>query len=88
MRDAGVANEDLGQRVAALSDQDLRLLQNSFDQEAAGGDILSTAVFIFLVLLVTDILGFTDIFPFVNHPHKRHPHDRSTGHKNSWSAQD
>lgn len=71
MRDAGVANSDLNERVAALSDQDLQLLQTNFDQQAAGGDIIEAAIFVFLVLLVTDILGFTNIFPFVNHPH--HP---------------
>ena len=74
LRDAGVANDDLEQRVSALSDQDLHNLQSDFDQEAAGGDILGTAVFIFIVLLITDILGYTDIFPFVvKHPRHRHP---------------
>jgi len=28
-------------------------------------------VFVFLVLLITDILGFTNIFPFVKHPAHR-----------------
>jgi UPF0716 family protein affecting phage T7 exclusion len=35
----------------------------------AGGDalgvVVGAAVLIFLILLVTDILGLTDIFPFV-----------------------
>ncbi|WP_240466170.1 PA2779 family protein [Arhodomonas sp. KWT] len=33
---------------------------------AGGTSILGAAVFIFVVLLITDILGFTDVFPFVN----------------------
>ena len=31
----------------------------------AGGDILGVAVLIFLVLLFTDIMGYTKVFPFV-----------------------
>jgi hypothetical protein len=31
---------------------------------AAGTDVLGTLVFIFVLLLITDILGFTKIFPF------------------------
>ena len=30
--------------------------------------VLGLLVFIFIVLLITDILGFTNIFPFVKHP--------------------
>jgi hypothetical protein len=41
------------------------------DQLPAGGDglgtIIGAAVLIFLVLLITDILGFTHVFSFVNH---------------------
>ena len=59
--DEGIAK----QRVAALSDAELNSLATQLDELPAGGDILGTAVFVFLVLLVTDILGFTDIFPFV-----------------------
>lgn len=78
MRQAGVSNNEVEQRIAALSDSDLQLLQSNFDQETAGGDIIGVAVFVFLVLLVTDILGFTDIFPFVNHGHH---HPRGHGHQ-------
>jgi hypothetical protein len=31
--------------------------------------VIGAAVLIFLVLLVTDLLGLTHIFPFVHHPH-------------------
>ncbi len=30
----------------------------------AGGDVLGVLLTIFIVLLVTDILGFTKVFPF------------------------
>ena len=34
------------------------------DSAPAGAGIIETAVFVFLVLLVTDILGFTKVFSF------------------------
>jgi hypothetical protein len=34
------------------------------DAAPAGGDVLGVIIFIFVLLLVTDILGFTKIFPF------------------------
>jgi cytochrome c1 len=59
--DAGAARD----RVQALSDQEVVAVADRLDQLPAGAsDVLGTIVFIFLVLLVTDILGFTKVFPF------------------------
>lgn len=63
----GVNAANARQRVAAMSDQEVQQLNTKFNQLPAGGDIVGLAVLVFLVLLVTDILGFTDVFPFVNH---------------------
>ncbi len=56
-------------RVAGLSDAEIHDVAGRIDQLPAGQDffgaILGTALVIFLVLLVTDILGMTDVFPFV-----------------------
>lgn len=60
----GVTTEQAKARVAALTDEEALQVSGRLDQLPAGGDILGTAVFIFLVLLVTDILGYTKIFPF------------------------
>ncbi|MCS4505697.1 hypothetical protein KBTX_04173 [wastewater metagenome] len=63
----GVDPAEAQQRVAALSDQEARQMAQRMDEMPAGGtSILGAAVFIFVVLLITDILGFTDVFPFVN----------------------
>lgn len=62
---AGVSPADVQARVDLLSDQEVATLVDQFDQLPAGGDFLGVAVFIFVVLLITDILGYTDIFPFV-----------------------
>jgi hypothetical protein len=60
----GVTSEQAQARVDALTDDEAMQIAGKLDQLPAGGDILGTAVFIFIILLVTDILGFTKIFPF------------------------
>ncbi len=61
--DLGAARE----RVQALSDDEVMAVADRLDQLPAGGsDVLGAIVFIFLVLLVTDILGFTKVFPFTH----------------------
>ncbi len=56
-------------RVAGLSDAEIRDIAGRIDLMPAGqdvfGTILSAALVIFLVLLITDIRGLTDVFPFV-----------------------
>ncbi len=51
-------------RVAALSDAEAAKLAAQLDELPAGGDLVGAAVLIFLVLLFTDIMGYTKIFPF------------------------
>jgi hypothetical protein len=53
------------QRVAAMSDDEVSQLSGKIDQlPAAGSDVLGVALFVFIVLLITDILGLTKVFPF------------------------
>ena len=65
----GVNPEEAKARVDSLADQEIEEMRVRIDQLPAGGDALGTivgaALVIFLVLLLTDILGLTDIFPFV-----------------------
>ena len=62
----GVTAEQAKARVDSLSDAETHTLANQLNTLPAGGDggILGVIVFIFLVLLVTDILGLTKVFPF------------------------
>ena len=61
----GVSAQDVKDRVAAMTDQELAQLGSGLDSLPAGGDsLIGAIVFIFLVLLITDILGLTKIFPF------------------------
>lgn len=56
-------------RIDSLSNGEVVSLANQIEQLPAGGSalgiILGTALVVFLVLLITDILGYTDVFPFV-----------------------
>jgi len=70
----GVDVAEAQKRVASLSDSELTKISQAMEQLPAGGDaglgaIVGAAVFIFVVLLITDLLGLTHIFSFVNHRH-------------------
>ena len=61
----GVAADQVSARVAAMSDEEVATLAREIEALPAGGDALIGAiVFVFVLLLVTDILGLTKIFPF------------------------
>ena len=56
-------------RVDSLSDAEVIRLAEQIEQLPAGGAlgaIVGAALVVFLVLLITDILGLTNIFPFVS----------------------
>lgn len=56
-------------RIASLSDSEVIAVVDEIEQLPAGGNalgiIVGAVLIVFLVLLVTDILGYTDVFPFV-----------------------
>ena len=61
----GVSVEQARARVAALSDAEAAHVADQIDQAPAGAaDALGVILFVFVLLLITDILGFTKIFPF------------------------
>jgi hypothetical protein len=60
----GADPADVKARVAALTDEEAARLAADIDSLPAGGDALGVILIVFLVLLLTDILGFTKIFPF------------------------
>ncbi|HYP68690.1 MAG TPA: PA2779 family protein [Thiobacillaceae bacterium] len=51
-------------RADALTDEEIQRVSGQINQLPAGGDVLGVIVFIFVLLLITDILGLTKIFPF------------------------
>ncbi len=60
----GISSSDAQLRVAALSDSEAQSLASDMDKMPAGGDVIGILFGIFVILLVTDILGFTKVFPF------------------------
>lgn len=65
----GVDPNEAAARIAALSDAQVREIAGQLDQLPAGqsavGAVVGAILIIFLVLLVTDLLGLTNVFPFV-----------------------
>lgn len=65
LQERGIDMAQAQARIAALTDAEVAHLSHTLDTAPAGAsDVLGTIVFIFLLLLITDILGFTKIFPF------------------------
>jgi NaMN:DMB phosphoribosyltransferase len=60
----GVTPQAALERVAAMSDAEVAQLAGRIEQAPAGGDVLGILFTVFIVLLVTDIMGFTKVFPF------------------------
>lgn len=60
----GVEPSQVQARVDALTDEEAQRLAKQIDEMPAGGDVLGALVLIFVILLITDLLGLTDVFPF------------------------
>lgn len=60
----GVDVREVRHRVDALTDAEARDFAARIDQLPAGGDVLGILFAVFVILLVTDILGLTKVFPF------------------------
>lgn len=60
----GVSQQEALARVQALDDAQAQALAGQLEQLPAGGSVVGAVVLVFVILLVTDILGFTRVFPF------------------------
>jgi hypothetical protein len=65
----GIDPEEAKARLDSLSDAEVAQLAGKIRQLPAGGGdlgiVVGAALVVFIVLLITDIAGFTDVFPFV-----------------------
>lgn len=65
----GVDPDEAADRVAGLSDEEVQQIAGRLDELPAGeggvGVVVGAILIVFLVLLITDLLGLTDVFPFV-----------------------
>ena len=65
----GVSPEQINKRINSLTDAELARINGQLDNLNAGGNILGIILVIFIVFVITDVIGATDIFPFI-HPVK------------------
>ena len=65
----GIDPDEAKARVDSLSDSEVIEVGDKIEQLPTGGGVfgalIGAALIVFLVLLLTDILGYTDVFPFV-----------------------
>lgn len=60
----GVTVADAKARVDAMTDYEAQQLAAHIETAPAGAGIVGTLFAVFVILLVTDILGLTKVFPF------------------------
>ena len=58
----GVAPEMVRERMAAMSDAELQELAASMETDPAGGDALVVIGVVFVVLIILELVGITNIF--------------------------
>ena len=65
LQSLGVSADDARARVDALTDDEVAAVAGRLEELPAGASsVVGVLVFIFVLLLVTDILGLTKVFPF------------------------
>jgi hypothetical protein len=68
LKNYGISPQEAQARVDSLTDEEVSQVAGRLDQLPAGqsalGVIVGAAVLIFIVLLITDIVGLTKVFPF------------------------
>ena len=58
----GVQPQQVMARLDAMTTAELLELESRFDEQVAGGDALAVIGVVFLVLLILDLVGVTDVF--------------------------
>lgn len=64
MQEQGVTSEMAKRRVDSMTDAEAQQLAAHIESEPAGAGVIGVLFTVFIVLLVTDILGLTKVFPF------------------------
>jgi hypothetical protein len=70
MEALGVSPEEASARAGSLSDREVLQIDAMLDTVPAGGDLFGVAltvlIVLFLLLVITELLGWTDVFPFLS----------------------
>lgn len=60
----GVSQQDAAQRIANMTDAELAALNSQLHEMPAGG-VVGTIVTVLVVVAVLDLMGLTDVYPFI-----------------------
>jgi len=63
----GVNRADVESRINVMTPEELAQFNQQADQLPAGSGVIGIIVLFFVIFIITDIIGATDIFPFI-HP--------------------
>lgn len=61
----GVSPADIEDRVNTMTAEEVAQLNRHIAELPAGGDVLGVILIVFIVFVITDVIGATDIFPFI-----------------------
>jgi len=61
----GVTPADIESRINLMTHEEIAQLNQQIDELPAGGSLLGILLIIFIVFVITDVIGATDIFPFI-----------------------
>ena len=61
----GVSPDMVKERVAQMTDAEIAQLNQHLADLPAGGDIWGVLLLLLIVFIITDVIGATDIFPFI-----------------------
>jgi hypothetical protein len=65
MLDLGVSPQDVDLRINSMTTLELAQLNASLQDAPAGAGVLGVVLTVFIVFVITDVIGATDIFPFI-----------------------
>lgn len=67
MQSLGVDRAQVESRIATMTAEELAQFNQQADQLPAGAGVIGIIVLFLVIFIITDIIGATDIFPFI-HP--------------------
>ncbi len=65
LRDRGVDPAQAQARVDSMTDEEVQQIAGRLDKLPAGAGALEIVLIILILLMITDLMGVTDIYPFI-----------------------
>jgi hypothetical protein len=65
LEEGGISPADSALRVSSMSDEQVIQVHQRIDEMPAGAGAAGTILLILAILAVTDLMGVTDVFPFI-----------------------